>query len=178
MKQLPYTLTLIVLLSTTCLAQKPTDAAPEQRSFCDDGPDDLSIKPVDLPSSVLTVVMNTEQGRDAKKWATHVHPIEMLKGTQIHPSDSGGSFFLVVGSGAMSGADNTWFWIVRQNGQKASMLLFAGGNCLDLGTKKTLGYRNVVTTWSSPSETVTTTYAYNGKEYKMLRKRSHPNGER
>ena len=75
----------------------------------------------------------------------------------------------------MSGADNTWFWIVRQDGQRASILLFAGANCLDLDSRKTLGYRDVVMTWASRAEIITVRYAYNGKEYKLLRTSSRPN---
>jgi hypothetical protein len=183
-KHLRYAITLTILLtSIICLGQKPKHAVAEQTSFCEDGADDLELKPVALPRLVLATVMNTKEGRDAQRElsqseGTERDPTRLLKGKEIRLSDSGNRFFLVMGTYPMSGADNTWFWIVRQNGHKASILLFTGGNCLDLSAKTTLGYRNVITTWSSPSETETTTYVYDGKGYKVLRKRSHPNGER
>jgi hypothetical protein len=173
----------LVLASNVSLAQNRKPATAEQSSFCEgEAPDNLQLQTTVLPRKVVAKVMDTVQGRDAKELADNegkeLDPTKILKGMKIKLSDSRGSFFIVMGSYPMSGADNTWFWIVRDEGQKTDILLFAGGNCLDLSTKETLGYRDVVTTWSSPSETTTTTYAYDGEEYQAQRRSSRPNERR
>lgn len=170
----------LLFASVFSFGQKAKHASVKQTSFCEDAPDDDSrLKPTILPRSVVAELMNTEQGKDANELAenegTHLDPAKVLRGTKIHLSDSGGPFYLVMGSHPMSGADNTWFWLVRDDSKRANVLLFAGGNCLDIGTKSTLGYRNITTFWSSPSETITTTYVYDGRRYRLLRKRSRPN---
>jgi hypothetical protein len=102
-KHLRYAITLTILLtSIICLGQKPKHAVAEQTSFCEDGADDLELKPVALPRLVLATVMNTKEGRDAQRElsqseGTERDPTRLLKEKEIRLSDSGNRFFLVMG---------------------------------------------------------------------------------
>jgi|SRR5579872_5167261 len=161
-------------------AESKAKIAHEQTSFCgDDAPDDLKMKSDPLPPMVIAAVMNTREGKeargDARSHGEELVPEEILKGTKVHIANTHALFYLVIGSSYMSGADNTWFWIVRQAHKNAQVLLFTGGNCLDISGKKSFHYRNIVMTWSSSNDTLTEIYHYNGRLYKRWKSKSVPN---
>ncbi len=176
---------LILLASLSCSRPKPQQDAPEQTTFCDDTSSDHALKPVALPPIVLTRAMNTSEGREARALAVSKNQgaptdlVQVFKGQPARISDSAGSFFVVMAARSFTGSDHAWFWLVRHDhsndGEKARILLFAGGTCLSLNPNQTLGYRDVLMTWSSPSETITNTYVFNGREYKIRKTSSHPN---
>ena len=168
----PLTLVLTLLAGHVAAGESRSKTAREQASFCEEGgPDDLVLKPLPLPSVIRATVMNTKEGKEAREIASRngdeLDPEKLLKGTKVHLTDSHELFFVVMGQSPMSGADNTWFWVVRTSGKSATILLFAGGNCLDINGTKTLGYRDIVTTWSSASITRTEIYKYGGESYKL-----------
>lgn len=71
----------------------------------------------------------------------------------------------------MSGADNDWFWIVRSPLKQPKVILWCGGNSLELLDSKSGGYRDVRCTWSSASERVTRSYRYVKGRYRLRRER-------
>jgi hypothetical protein len=169
-----------ISLSVAFFARQATAAAPlvqQQTSFCEDGaPDDLR-KPTPLPSAIVATLMNRPEAKDVRKAQIDgktVNPSTLFKGAKVRLTDSGDLFFLVVGRSPMSGADSTWFWIVRQSRKRAAVLLFAGANCVDISQKRTHGYRDIETTWSSASETRTETYRYNGQSYTLQQAKLRP----
>ena len=174
---------LVLLASFGCSRPKPQQDAVEQTTFCDDSSPDRALKPVALPPVVLTRVMNTTEGREARALAkskgADTDPAKILKGQRVQLSASGGPFFVVMGSHSITGSDHAWFWLVRHDhtndSEKARIVLFAGGTCLGLDANKTHAYRDIIMTWSSPSETITNTYVFNGREYKIRKTSSHPN---
>jgi hypothetical protein len=161
------------------VGQSKSKARTEQSTFCEEGASENDVlRPTPLPPIVLETIMNTAEGKEAHELLSgegkELDPETVLKGTNVHLTDSHLHFFLVMGLPPMSGADNTWFWIVRLSENKATILLFTGAICIDIGRTSTSGYRDVVTTWSSPSTTVTETYKYNGSSYKSWRRKSRP----
>lgn len=144
---------------------KKAKVSQVQTSFCEGDAGD------NLPPPVLAALTETKEARDALE-GEKLDPSTLFKGTKIGLSNSADLFFLVQGSPPMTGADNTWFWIARLSGKRASILLFAGAYCIQVSTSTTRGYKDLVTTWSSASETVTSTYAYNGISYKLRTRRS------
>lgn len=162
-------------------AESTNQTSERETWFCEyDRPGNLPLKP--LPNEVLRAVMDTKEGKEAQQSATaeakKLAPEELLEGTQVHLTASRELFFAVMGSYPLSGADNTWFWLVRKSGKSASILLFAGASCLTFSQRKTLGYADVVTTWSSAAVTVTQTYRYDGRSYKLWRTKSRRVGLR
>ncbi len=157
-------------------SQSNTQPSREQTEFCDDGaPDDITIPSRPLPESVINAVMNSRVGKqaetDARSNQTELDPAKLLTGTTIRLSTGRSRFFLVKGTADLSGADNTWFWIVRESGGKAISLGWFGANCLQIRSTTTLGLRDVVSLWSSASATRTNTYEFNGRSYRLVRSR-------
>ncbi len=175
----PTLLAFFLLAAQFAGAASKETKAPEQTSFCEDGlHQSLSVESILLPSSVMKAVMDTQQGkqarRDAKGQGKHLSPQEVLKGAKVHLAGSGGSYFVVVGSPPMSGADNTWFWIVELSKGRASVLLYTGATCIEIRRTRTHGHRDITTTWSSASFTTIETYKFNGRKYVLWHRTSKP----
>ncbi len=156
-----------------CNAQTPR----EQTSFCADEGVLLATPP---PQTVVTAIMNSREARqatlDASTKPTEVDLAKLLKGTTVHLSNSPSRFFVVMGSELpLSGVDNTWFWIVQETGQNATVLLWAGANCLHIESTKTHGYRDVLVRWSVAAGTKTDIYKFDGTSYKLRRTHWHEN---
>jgi hypothetical protein len=172
-------LTLVLAFAASCgaIGQSLSSAVTERTSFCEDASDDTARKPVHLPAAIVTAIMNTKEGKDALESSraenTELVPERLLTGTTAKLSDSRELVFVVVGSSPLSGADNTGFWIVQQSGKNARILLFVGANCLNVSRSRTLGYRDIVSTWASAGVAVTQTFSYDGKSYKLRQRRSH-----
>jgi hypothetical protein len=148
-------------------------APREQTTFCEDG----ALSPSPLSSAVVKALMDTSEGKDARQNAEEqgqvLDPFKLFNGSRIHLSDSRDTFFLVTGQYPTSGADNTWFWVVRLSGEKAVVLLHTGANCLALGRGRTFGYRDIVAAWSSASQTLREVFKYDARVYKSRRKAWH-----
>jgi hypothetical protein len=171
-------LTLLLASVATACIRCNAQAHKEQTSFCEAG-SETELIPTPMPQTVITAVMNSDEGKQAKAdvAARHIEldPVKLLKGTTVHLSNSSSRFFIVVGDSPLSGADNTWFWIVQESGQNATVLLWAGANCLRIKSTRTLGFRDVVAEWSSASEMRTEIYKFDGKSYRLHRTNWHSN---
>jgi hypothetical protein len=122
-------------------------------------------------------LQRSKTGYTRRQHKTHeVDPAKLLKGTTVHLSNSPSRFFVVMGSELpLSGVDNTWFWIVQETGQNATVLLWAGANCLHIESTKTHGYRDVLVRWSVAAGTKTDIYKFDGTSYKLRRTHWHEN---
>ena len=161
------------MTSADCTAQ----ASKRQTAFCEEGaPDDMLLKPVSTPRYVLNAVMNSKEARqvraEAREKGSELNPEELLRGTIIKLSNDQAKTYLVMGADPLSGADNTWFWIVRTSGRQASVLLWVGASCVNIKQTSTNGYRDVVADWSSAAEMLTQVYRYNGKVYRLSSRKS------
>lgn len=91
-----------------------------------------AITPAHLPPAVLAAVMRSEEGMDASAQAVQehfqLHPADILKGAPVHLADTTDRFYILIGSPPHSGADHSWFWLVRQFGTRASILIFLHAN--------------------------------------------------
>jgi len=61
------------------------------------------------------------------------------------------------------------------SGQKVTVLLWAGANCLNIKSTKTHGYRHVLAEWSSAAVSKTEIYKFDGKSYRLRRTNWHNN---
>ncbi len=171
MKQVIIAVLLVVVLSRNTLPQNANGGA--QDTFCGAQLDASLTAP--LPRPVIGAVMMSEEGREARA-ATEAKGQKLnpaaLKGAKIQLGAAADAFYLVAGPPSISGLDNTWFWVVRQWGNKAEVLLWASGRCLQLSNKRTLGFRDIEVTLISTKKNVTEIYRYNGTEYKVWRHKS------
>lgn len=161
--------TVLTLLSSLCRAE----IGGQHTRFCEEGPAEVVINPVPLPSEVLNAVMRSKEGKlalgEARERHSKLEPATLLKGAPLQLSNSGDPFFILMGSGPLTGADNTWFWIVRQSGHRTSVLLSLHANCVSIGPKKRQGYADVGTSWSSAAVSRTEIFRFNGKHYRLWR---------
>jgi hypothetical protein len=118
--------------------------------------------------------MNSEQAReaiaDSKTKGMKLDPEKVLQGRTVRLSGDGVATFLLMGSYPLAGADNTWFWIVRRSGQAASVVLWVAGNCVNIKRTSSLGYRDIEANWFSAGTTISETFRYDGKTYRLARK--------
>jgi hypothetical protein len=98
-------------------------------------------------------------------------PAQLFTASETHLGVLGEKDLVVAGHGAMSGADNDWFWVVRSAYKNPKVVLFAGGYSLELMKARAKGYRDIKSVWSSPSETGTKIYQFDGIRYKLWREK-------
>ncbi len=173
MKTRPIVLVLAIFAAQFANVECAAQSSNEQTTFCEGGvPDGSGLKPAPIPKEVIDAVMRSEGGKEARAFpsGTALNPEKLLRGTPLQLSNDGTTAFLLMGSIPLSGVDNTWFWIVRESGYKASVLLWVGANCVKMMPTNTNGYRDVVSVWSSAADTLTETYKYDGKIYRLARK--------
>jgi len=161
-----------------CFAQDAT----KQTTLCEDGgPDAFALKADSLPKAVVDAVMNTTEGKqargDANEKGNELHPEEALRATRIRLSMDNAAVFLVIGSSSpLAAADASWFWVVRQDRTKASVLLWMAGNCVELKASSIRGYRDIEVLWASAGSERTSTYRYDGKAYQLVHSRIKDRG--
>lgn len=122
--------------------------------------------------------MEREEAREGLHFASpseRDNPAQLFRAAEVHLSRLDEADLVVIGVGAMSGADQGWFWVVRSTRKDPNIILFAGGNSLALMDGRTNGYRDIRCVWSSPSETISTIYHFDGKEYKVWKKQQRQN---
>lgn len=96
----------------------------------------------------------------------------LFRVVEVHLADPEEIDAVVLGKPPMSGVDNDWFWIVRERGGRADVLLWAGGNGLSVLKRRTRGYKDISTTWSSAAGySIETRYRYDGTVYKKVNER-------
>ncbi len=179
MKSATLTLISCLFLLTVALPQSLAQSAKFKAvSYCEFEPGTFPLHAHSLPKAVVRSVMHAPESREMLKGEkpADVNPEKLLLGRRIHLSTAGATTFLIIGSGPLSAADGSWFWIVRQHGTKASIRLFTAANCVSLDSTETRGYRDVDYLWASAGTEQTGTYRYNGKVYKLAHSKSRSRG--
>ncbi len=150
-------------------AEHPTVFAPddENRGFED------AALPSDL---VLDALLNSAEAKDAEtREVLSKYNRESLRKlfqvVRVDISDRNEEDYIALGSGPMTGADNSWFWIVQTNQGKAQVLLFTNGLTVRILHRKTNGYRDIEEVWGGNAGIITRLYRYNGSEYTQISKR-------
>jgi hypothetical protein len=146
-----------------------------QTNFCEEESGSLSVNG-SLSLTVLDAVMRTKEGKQAQQQAAssgiELVPKDVLHARIIRLSHDSDEVFLVMGSQyPLSGADRSWFWIVRQSGPRVSVLLWTGANCIKILPHKTNGYADVASVWASAATMRTETYRYDGRKYRLAKVR-------
>jgi hypothetical protein len=151
------------------------DALHDQTTFTEDA---RLQHPVPVSSDVLKVLLETDAAKEGMAFAQVSKPgdvAQLFRAGEVHLGGANEVDLVVIGVGWMSGADNGWFWVVRSAHKNPRVVLFAGGNSLQMMVTRTNGYRDIRSTWSSPSETDDTIYHFDGREYKLWKKTSTEN---
>lgn len=180
MKIIMLTVISCALVFVSGLPQSPAQIAKSKAvTYCEDGgPATYPLDANFLPKAVVDSVMNAPDSKEMLEGEkpSDVTPEKLLHAAKIHLSSDGVTEFMILSSPPLSGADNSWFWIVRQHGTNASILLEAGGNCVELEAARTRGYRDLMSYWAGGGTEVIDTYQYDGKVYKLVHEKTRTLG--
>jgi hypothetical protein len=152
--------------------QAPKNKISDRSTFT---ADEDSFEPsAPIPPKALAALARTVAGTQGLAFASvKGKPVlaDLFRAVEVNLGAAGDAALVVGGVGRMSGADNDWFWIVRSPQQQPKVILWCGGNSLELLDSKSEGYRDVRCTWSSASETSTSLYRYVAGRYRLQHKK-------
>ena len=155
-----------------------TAAAKEPSMFLAD-PDNRGFEHAEKPSdAVLDALLKTPQAKEKaeslQKPGREGQRAE-FSAVSVHLAGADEKGWVVRGSLLMSGDYNDWYWLVREHGTEAEILLFANGYQLNLKRSKSHGYRNVVCVWGfETGDIMTRKFRYDGSRYQQVsEKASH-----
>jgi hypothetical protein len=150
--------------------RQTTAPVHEQTFFREDEPFQ---KTVSLPSNVLRALLQTKEVKEALSSAPPQRkekPNQFLRAAEVWLSSPDEVDYVVMGRFPFSGADNSWFWVISYARKTPSILLWTGGNSLEILNNRTNGYRDIRSRWSSASATETSDYHFNGVKYRLWEK--------
>ena len=162
----------MVLAAPTLAAQSGKAHAPhEQTSFFEERP---LLHPVPLSDRILKLLLATKEAQEGLDFANaqgkRYNPAQLFRAAEIHLHHSGQVDLVVIGICPMCGADNGWFWVIHSAKEIPRVVLFANGNSLEVMGSRTNGYHDIRSVFSTPSETRTCNYRFDGKLYKFWTK--------
>jgi len=123
---------------------------------------------IPIPDEVVAEIIKTEEGKsgfDSLSPDKRQHLGSYFSARVISLGTKGERDLIVMGKGPMTGADNSWFWIVRQGPQSPNVVLWAGANSIIVLKTKTHGLRNIESDWCSAAFCESKRYKYNGTKY-------------
>jgi hypothetical protein len=171
-----FVLVLAVVAAGILVAQdKNAHRVHEQTTFTEDGP---LQHPVPVSADVVKVLMETEEAKEGLAFANdseRSNAAQLFRAGEVHLNMSDEVGLVVIGVGAMSGADNGWFWVVRSARKNPQVVLFAGGNSLELMGSMMQGYCDIRSLFSTPSETNDRIYRFDGRHYQLWKQKSTQN---
>lgn len=133
---------------------------------------------VALSPNILKILLKTRQARQGMQFASDAEenkPAELFRAAEVHLGRRDEVDLVVIGVPPMSGADNGWFWLVSSaTSNHPKVVLFAGGNSLEIMESRTNGYRDIKSIWSSPNETSQRIYHFDGKSYRLWKEKWTP----
>jgi len=144
----------------------------EQTSFSEEGP---LQNPGTLSPDVLNLLLATDAAKEGLPYANasqRANPAQLFRAAEVHLSQPGQTDFVIIGVCPMCGADTAWFWIVSSADHNPKVVLAAGGKTLEVLNSSSKGYRDIQSLWSSPAETVTLLYHFNGVQYELHKRKS------
>lgn len=157
---------LVLALAVIALVAHGQTPPPEQRLFSG-GPVQ---HPVNLSPEVLRVLLARHPAKETFEIMNDSEkhdPSKLFQAAEVHLSSSDEVDLVVIGLGRMRGTENLWFWVVRSARKNPEVILFSGGDSLEVTDKKTHGYKDIGVVWMSSVETETTVYQFDGMFYRM-----------
>lgn len=126
--------------------------------------------PVSLSPEVLRVLLASHPAKETFEVLNDSEkhdPSKLFQAAEVHLSSPDEVDLIVIGLGRMRGTENLWFWVVRSARKYPEVILFGGGDSLEVTDQKTHGYKDIGIVWMSSLETETTVYQFDGMSYKM-----------
>ncbi len=130
--------------------------------------------PASVPASVVKILLQRKEVKDSLNSAhcvSQADAVRLFRATEVHLGPPNETDLLVAGIFPVTGADNDWYWVVRST-PNPRVLLWVGCLSVKLLTRKTNGYRDVSTNWSSPQQDLDRVYRFDGSTYKLWKRTS------
>jgi hypothetical protein len=162
MRKLVAVVILVVAISAHGQAPKPVS---EQAKFSRSSRIE---HPVPLAPDVVKLLLSTREGKEGMARASDLqkqNPGQMFRAAEVHLRAVDETDLVIEGISPMANGDHDWFWIVRPAGKRPRVVLFAGGNSLEVQDSKSNSYRDISSVWVYPKETLVSIYKFNGKKY-------------
>lgn len=166
------TICAILVIETAWAQSTRTKPAAEPSSFYPDR--NRGFDNAGVPSDpVLDALLKTPEARlnwDRLQKLNRVELRKLFLVVRVHLKDAGETDEVVLGKGPMSGADCDWFWVVRDLGGHAEILLFENAYGVYLLESRTNGYRDVRSVAFAGSTAYTNFFHYDGQRYIAVHK--------
>jgi hypothetical protein len=166
----------LAIVAVGALPARSQDAQPisEQTIFRES---ERLTRPAPLTPDVLKLLLATKQAKrvlDSMSDSQRENPARLFQASEIHLNSPDEIDLIVIGNSPMMNADSAMFWVVRSPRKHAAVILACGQDNLEVMRSKTNSYKDIMAYWSSPQETIITTYHYDGNAYRVWRnKTSH-----
>src|SRR6185312_4777591 len=143
---------LVVAAGIAASQARKTHLLHEQTLFREDKP---LQHPVPVSQDVLRVLLERDevkQGLDFSSDSERNNPTQLFRAAEVYLSSSDEVGLVVIGIPPMTGADNDWFWVVRSPRHNPSVVLFSGGDYLQLLNSGTNGLETSVVCSRQPQK--------------------------
>jgi hypothetical protein len=160
-------LSVTLVLASACLAQ---DACSHKRSFSGEE-EPCFDKAASVTPTIVASILKTDRANDTFPEMEAANPAsvsKLLKGVVIHLRDPEQKDMIVRGDFPMSGADNTWFWIVTSIDSRPSAL-WLQCNAVTILQVRHHGYADIRTDWFAGSHRASRIFRSDGRHYKLFR---------
>lgn len=162
---------LSVLIAMPVVAQKGEPRCPND-SFI--GEDLVCFRNL-LPEKTLKALLKRKEVHEALSHSPHKQPAKLFHAARVHLHSPDQTDLIVVGESPVSGADNTWFWIIQSYDKDPQVILWSGCNVLDVSPKHTNSYSDITTTVSTASIVIDKLFKFDGQKYKLVKRTESEN---
>ncbi len=131
-----------------------------------------------VPPDVVQTILETNTGKQGLSDLSETQRTDVGKlfsAREVRLGQQSERDLIVMGKGPMSGADNTWFWLVRILPDHPRAVLWVGANGIGLLKSNTNGFRDVRSGWCSAAFCETKAFRFERGRYKCVRTRLRPN---
>ena len=123
---------------------------------------------VAIPADVIAAILQSEEGKEGLESladSERAHPEKFFKARSLSLDRDKEQDFIVLGSGPFTGADNSWFWIVRQTPSATKSVLWIGAINVAVLKRRTHGLDDIESDWCSAAVCTTRRYKFGGAKY-------------
>lgn len=130
---------------------------------------------VPLPPDVLKALLDDDGIKSMQRHMTDYqrsHPDKLFGASEVRLGPPDEVDFIVFGMPPLCGVSFDWYWVVRPTLEKPEVVFFATGKAIELLQSRTHGYRDIRTIGGTGWILDEEIYHFDGKEYKLWKKRS------
>ena len=167
---LAFGVTLAAQESSEPFSHPPTSFSAEDIKFPDAVPLPSCVR-ASLAADEHVASMLTRQNLSARDL-----PAEWFTASQQSLGARTGALVVVMGTGLIGGANINPFWVFQVRSNSCSLLLSTAGHDLILLKHRTNGLPDVRAMAATATTTSEGLYRFNGHKYRLVQKKSYPNG--